>query len=100
MASAAPSAAAIKQSQLEPLKLLHAGTLVYPAIARARNITGVVVVQVDVDKNGGVSNPKFISGPPIFRDAAFESVLQYKFKPARLNGQDIAETTQIRLNFH
>ncbi|HEY2499573.1 MAG TPA: TonB family protein [Candidatus Angelobacter sp.] len=100
VASAAPSAAAIEQSQLEPLKLLHTGTLVYPAIARARNITGVVVVQVDVDKNGGVTNPKFISGPPVFRDAAFESVLQYKFKPARLNGQAIVQTTQIRLSFH
>ncbi|HEY1938791.1 MAG TPA: TonB family protein [Candidatus Angelobacter sp.] len=100
VASAAPSAAAIEQSQLEPLKLLHTGTLIYPAIARARNITGVVLVQVDVDKNGGVSNPKFISGPPIFKEAAFESVLQYKFKPAKLNGQAIVQTTEIRLNFH
>jgi TonB family protein len=98
--SAMPSAAAIEQSQLEPLQLLRTGQLIYPAIAKARNITGIVVVQVDVDKDGKVSNPKFISGPPIFRDAAFESVLQYKFKPAKLNGQAIAQTTQIRLNFH
>jgi TonB family protein len=100
MGTSAPSAAAIEQSQLEPMQLLRTGILAYPAIAKARNITGVVVVQVDVDKNGKVSNPKFISGPPIFRDAAFESVLQYKFKPAKLNGQPITQTTQIKLNFH
>ncbi|HEX4606330.1 MAG TPA: TonB family protein [Candidatus Angelobacter sp.] len=100
VASSTPSAAAIEQSQLEPLQLLRTGALTYPTIAKARNITGVVVVQIDVDKDGKVSNPKFISGPPIFKDAAFDSVMQYKFKPARLNGQPIAQTTQIRLNFH
>jgi TonB family protein len=100
VASSTPSAAAIEQSQLEPLQLMRTGPLNYPPIAKARNITGVVVVQVEVDKDGKVGNPKFISGPPIFKDAAFESVLQYKFKPARLNGQAISQVTQIRLNFH
>ena len=99
VASSTPSAAAIEQSQLEPLQLMKTGPLIYPTIAKARNITGVVVVQVDVDKDGKVSNPKFISGPPIFKDAAFESVTQYKFKPARLNGQAIAQVTQIKLVF-
>ncbi len=99
VATSTPSAAAIEQSQLEPLQLLKTGPLTYPAIAKARNITGVVVVQVDVDKDGKVSNPKFISGPPLFKDAAFESVMQYKFKPARLNGQAISQVTQIRLVF-
>jgi protein TonB len=100
VASSTPSAAAIEQSQLEPLQLMRTGPLNYPPIAKARNLTGVVVVQVEVDKDGKVGNPKFISGPPIFKDAAFESVLQYKFKPARLNGQPISQVTQIRLNFH
>jgi TonB family protein len=99
VASSTPSAAAIEQSQLDPLQLMRTGPLNYPAIAKARNITGVVVVQVEVDKDGKVNSPKFISGPPIFKDAAFESVLQYKFKPARLNGQPISQVTQIRLVF-
>lgn len=100
VASSTPSAAAIEQSQLEPLKLIRTGPLVYPAIAKARSITGMVVVQVKVGKDGKVSNPQFISGPPIFKDAAFDAVLHYQFKPARLNGQPIEQTTQVRLNFH
>ena len=99
VASATPSVAVIEQSQLEPLQLIKAGPLAYPAIAKARNITGPVVVQVKVDKDGKVSSPQFISGPPIFKDAAFEAVMKYQFKPAKLNGKPIEQTTQIRLNF-
>jgi TonB family protein len=98
--SSTPSAAAIEQSQLEPLQLIKTAQLVYPAIAKARNITGMVVVEVKVGKDGKVSSPRFVSGPPVFRDAAFDAVLHYQFKPAKLNGLPIEQVTQIRLNFH
>jgi len=100
VSSAAPSAAAIEQSQLEPLQVLRTGPLVYPAIAKARGITGPAVVQVTVGKDGKPYNPKFISGQPIFKDAAFQAVMGYQFKPAKLNGQPIEQSTTIRLNFH
>jgi protein TonB len=94
-----PSAAAIEQSQLEPLQLVRQGTPVYPPIAKARNITGTVVVQGTVGKDGKVSNLKLISGQPVFKDAAFDAVRQYQFKPAKLNGQPIEQVTQIRMVF-
>ena len=100
VASSTPSAAAIEQSQLEPLQLIKTAPLVYPAIAKARNITGMVVVEVKVGKDGKVSNPRFVSGPPVFKDAAFDAVTHYQFKAAKLNGQPIEQVTQIRLNFH
>jgi len=100
VASSTPSAAAIEQSQLEPLQLIKTAQLVYPAIAKARNITGMVVVEVKVGKDGKVSSPRFVSGPPVFKDAAFDAVMHYQFKPAKLNGQPIEQVTQIRLNFH
>jgi protein TonB len=100
VASSTPSAAAIEQSQLEPLQLIKTAQLVYPPIAKARNITGMVVVEVKVGKDGKVSSPRFVSGPPVFKDAAFDAVSRYQFKPAKLNGQPIEQVTQIRLNFH
>ena len=99
-ASSTPSAAAIEQSQLEALQLIKTVPLPYPAIAKARRLSGAVVVQVKVGKDGKVTSPQFISGPMVFRDAAFEAVLQYQFKPAKLNGQAIEQSTQIKLNFH
>ncbi len=100
VAVSTPSAASIEQSSLEPLQLIKTSPLPYPAIAKARRISGIVVVQVKIGKDGKVTNPQFISGPPIFKDSAFEAVMQYQFKPARLNGQPIDQTTQIKLNFH
>jgi TonB family protein len=99
VSSSTPSAAAIEQSQLEPMQLIRQGTPVYPAIARARHITGPVVVQATVGKDGKVSNLQFVSGHDIFKDAAFDAVRQYQFKAAKLNGRPIEQTTQIRLNF-
>ena len=99
VATSTPSAAAIEQSQLEPLQLMKGATPAYPAIAKARNITGTVVIQGTVGKDGKVSSLQFVSGPPIFKDAAFEAVRLYQFKPAKLNGQPIEQVTQIRLNF-
>ena len=99
VATSTPSAAAIEQSQLEPLQLVRGATPIYPALAKARNITGTVVIQGTVGKDGKVSNLEFVSGPPVFKDAAFEAVRQYQFKPAKLNGHPIEQVTQVRLNF-
>jgi TonB family protein len=100
VSSSAPSAAAIEQSQLEPLQVIRTGSVVYPAIAKARGLTGPAVVEVTVGKDGKPHNPKYISGQPVFKDAAFQAVMGYQFKPAKLNGQPIEQSTIIRLNFH
>ena len=100
VASSAPSAAAIEQSQLEPIQVVKTGPLIYPAIAKARNITGPAVVQVTVGKDGKPYNPQYVSGQPVFKDAAIQAVMGYVFKPAKLNGQAIEQSTRIRLNFH
>lgn len=81
------------------MRLVRTIPPVYPAIARVRRLSGAVVVQVTVGKDGRVHNPQFISGQPVFRDAAFDAVKQWQFKPALLNGQPIEQTTQIKMDF-
>jgi TonB family protein len=98
VASSTPTAA-IEQSQLEPLQLLHTVPPTYPPIAKARNMSGSVEVEVKVGKDGKPANPKFISGPPIFKEAAFDAVMHYQFKPAKLNGQPIEQLTRVKLVF-
>ncbi len=100
VASSTPTAAAVEQSQLEPLQLIKSVSPVYPSIAKARNITGVVVIQFKVGKDGKVSNPQLISGSPVFRDAAFEAVSRCQFKPAKLNGHAIDQVTQMKFKFN
>ena len=51
------------------------------------------------DKDGKVTNPRFVSGAPVFRDAAFDAVKQWQYKPAVLNGQPVEQEQEITLNF-
>lgn len=81
------------------MKLVKSVQPIYPSIAKVRRLSGPVVVEVIVGKDGRVTNPKFISGQPVFRDAAFDAVKQWIFRPAKLNGQPIEQTTQIKVVF-
>jgi len=90
----------VAQSELVNAKAIRAVPAAYPDIAKARRLSGTVIVQVTVGKDGKVSNLKFVSGPMIFRDSAFDAVKQWLFKPATLNGQPIEQETEIRVIFN
>ena len=90
----------VAQSDLENSRAIQTVPAVYPEMAKSRRISGTVVVKVTVGKDGKAKNPVFVSGPIIFRDAAFDAVKQWVFKPAQLNGQSIEQETQIRMVFH
>jgi len=95
--SAAPSA--LVRSELVPLQVIRKVPPVYPQFARARRLSGPVVVRVTVGKDGKVSNLQFISGPLIFRDAAFDAARQSQYKPAMLNGQPIEQPIDMKMEF-
>lgn len=83
----------------DPVQVLKRVAPAYPPIAKQRGISGSLLVEADVDKTGKVTNMRLVSGPPVFRDAAFEAIKQWQFKPAVLNGQPISQKTQIQLQF-
>lgn len=100
---ASPTAVAtpsmLTQSQLEPIQVIRKVAPVYPLMAKQRMMSGTVVIQGTVGVNGKITNLQLVSGPQIFRDAAFEAVKQWQFKPARLDGRSIDQSTQIRMDF-
>lgn len=96
--SAMPSM--ISQSNLVNAKLIRTVQAVYPELAKARRIGGIVIIRVTVGKDGKVRNPVLVSGPVVFRESAFQAVLQWQFKPAELNGQIIEQETEVRMKFN
>jgi TonB family protein len=90
----------LAQSELEPVQVLKRVSPSYPIIAKQRRLSGTLLVDALVDKSGKVTTMQLVSGPPVFRDAAFEAIKQWQFKPAMLNGQPIDQHTQIRLQFN
>ncbi|HMF91370.1 MAG TPA: TonB family protein [Candidatus Angelobacter sp.] len=97
VASSTPSM--ISQSDLEPVQVTKRVAPLYPPIAKARRLSGTVTVQFVVSKEGKATNLQFVSGLPVFRDAAFDAVKQWQFKPAKLNGQIIEQTQQVEMKF-
>ena len=95
--TAAPST--VKQSELVPLQITRRVQPIYPAFARPRRVSGSAVVHFTVGKDGKASNLTFISGNPIFRDAAFDAVKQTQFKPAMLNGAPIEQPFELKYDF-
>jgi TonB family protein len=71
----------------------------YPADAREQHIQGVVILQVNIDKEGNVNNVELISGHPLLAPAAIEAVKQWKYKPYLLNGEPVEVDTQVQVNF-
>lgn len=64
----------------------------YPALLRAQNIEGTVVLRVHVDKNGQVTKVDIVAkaGHEEFNKAARMAALQERFRPATKNGVAIA----------
>lgn len=55
---------------------------VYPELARRMSISGIVKVQITVDKNGAVKNIKLVGGHPILSGAALDAVKKWRYEPA------------------
>jgi protein TonB len=72
---------------------------VYPPIARAAHVQGVVVLHAILSKTGEVENLQVISGPPMLVGAAEDAVRQWKYKPYLLNGLPTEVETTINVNF-
>ncbi len=75
---------------------------VYPEIARKAGLTGKVFLKFLVDKNGQVSNVTVLRGQEIFRQAAIDAILQYRFDPGEENGKPVSvwmtQPMSFRLN--
>jgi TonB family protein len=71
----------------------------YPADARDQHIQGVVLLKVNIDKEGNVYKVELISGHPLLAPAAIEAVKQWKYKPYQLNGTPVEVETQVTVNF-
>lgn len=72
---------------------------VYPADAKAAGIQGAVVLSATITKMGTVENLQVLSGPEKLRDAATSAVSNWRYKPYQLNGQPVAVSTVITVNF-
>ncbi|MGZ4818271.1 MAG: TonB family protein [Terriglobales bacterium] len=85
--------------QLTPGRLVRKVEPVYPASARARGISGSVVLTALVTKEGKVANVQLVRGPEALSAAAMEAVRQWVYEPYRLGSAPAAVKTMIVIRF-
>lgn len=71
----------------------------YPEEAKQNHITGDVILDFTIDRNGNVTGLKIISGHPLLASAAVDAVKQWKYKPFLLNGEPVDVETTARIIF-
>jgi TonB family protein len=72
----------------------------YPSEAATAKMDGIVLLQITVATDGSVRNPRVLKGLGYGLDEeAVKSVLQWRYKPARKNGQPIDSQVTISFGF-
>jgi TonB family protein len=87
-----------KAASAEPhiLKGVHREAPVYPPEAKAKKISGMVIVEAVVDKEGNVISTRIIEGDKIFWQSALTAIKAWKFEPLTSQRQ---EKTTIKIGF-
>lgn len=74
---------------------------VFPAMAREKNLSGYVVIEVLVGTSGQVERSRIIAADPpgVFESSALDSVKQWRFEPAVASGQAVASWVTQKIRF-
>ena len=73
----------------------------YPFEARARGLTGTVVVAFVVDPSGMVRDPVVVSSSdPVFDEPALRGVEHWRFEPGRVNNQVVSFRMAVPVEFN
>jgi protein TonB len=82
----------------EPVKLRHLPP-VYPEIARAARLHGLVVLECTLTPEGDVADIWVVSGHPLLAPAALRAVEQWLYKPTLLNGVPVPVIMTVTVKF-
>lgn len=77
----------------------HDAAPVYPAIAIAARVQGLVIIQATIGPDGRVVDAAILSSIPLLDEAALAAVRQWRYTPTLLNGQPVAVVMSVTVNF-
>ena len=72
---------------------------IYPAVARAAKISGLVIIEATINQKGEVEDAKVLRSVPMLDAAALEAVKGWKYAPSTLNGDPTAVLMTVTVNF-
>jgi TonB family protein len=74
-------------------------TPVYPPVAKAAGVTGTVVLEAEISTTGTIEGLRVLSGPPLLRQAAFDAVRYWRYRPYMVQGEPVRVQTTVNVIF-
>jgi len=84
---------------VQQANLIKKVTPQYPLDAKARGIQGVIRFTAIIGKDGAIETLSLVSGPLALYKSARDAVLQWIYRPTRLNGAPVEVVTTIEVNY-
>lgn len=81
------------------LRLLTPSPPIYPPIARAAHVGGVVKVRVEIGPDGRIRSADVLSGPEILRYSALDSLRHRLYAPVLNEGKPVTVSTVVEIPF-
>ena len=72
---------------------------VYPPVAQAARVQGVVILEAVIGPDGRVTDVSILRSVPLLDDAAIEAVRQWEYTPTLLNGVPVPVIMTVTVNF-
>jgi protein TonB len=72
---------------------------VYPAIAQAARVQGIVIIEATIGEDGRVTNARILRSVPLLDQAAIDAVRQWQYTPTLLNGVPVPVIMTVTVNF-
>ena len=104
-----PPVAVVAPSQTKTPIPLHSGIRppervvyaapVYPVVARATRVEGMVIIEATIDEQGNVTQTRVLRSIPLLDEPAVTAVRQWKFSPTLLNGVPVPIVMTVTVNF-
>jgi peptidyl-prolyl cis-trans isomerase A (cyclophilin A) len=79
--------------------LVSKAPIVYPIDAKKAHVSGTVVLNAIIGRDGTVEDLQVVSGPEMLQQAALDSVKQWRYRPYLLNGEPEEVRTTINIIF-
>ena len=94
-----PSAPIAVGGEVKPVQLISSVPPAYPQLARSQRISGDVKIDALIDENGRVTSMKVVGGPVLLHQAAMDSLHQWKYRPATLDGKAVSMHLVVTVQF-
>ena len=72
---------------------------VYPEIAMQAAVSGVVIIEARIGKDGSVEDARVLRSIPLLDQAAIDAVMQWQFVPTLMNGVPVPVIMTVTVNF-